>query len=86
MVSFGRRRSLAPTWVTVVLALLGVVLLVVGIVYYTKTAGSLPSFFPGHKDGSTLHHKKRGLAAIVVAVVCFILAGIGRLRRRRSSW
>lgn len=83
--SYGRRRY-APTWVILLLAALGVVLLIVGIVYYTKTAGQLPSFFPGHKSGSAHHHKKRGLVAIALAVVLFIGAGVGSIKRRRSNW
>ena len=38
------------------------------------TANSLPSFFPGHKAGSTTHHVKHGIAALVVGLGCFAFA------------
>jgi ABC-type transporter Mla subunit MlaD len=58
--------------------LLGVVLLVVAVVYFAESAHSLPSFFPGHtsaggKTGAH-HHTKHGIAALVVALGCFIFA------------
>lgn len=54
------------------LSILGVILLVVAGIYFTKTAGNLPSFFPGHQAGSAHKHIKHGLAAVVVAVICFL--------------
>ncbi len=57
---------------TVVLLAAAVVFVAGGIVYFTKTAADLPSFFPGHKVGSTRHHIKHGLAMIAVAVVALI--------------
>jgi hypothetical protein len=53
---------------------LGVVLLAVAIIYFVEPAKSLPSFFPGHSAGSTHHHAKHGIAALVVALGCFVLA------------
>jgi len=55
-------------------AVLGVLLLVVAAVYFAQTAGSLPSFFPGHQAGSSHHHTKHGVAALVVALGAFALA------------
>jgi hypothetical protein len=52
----------------------GVLLLAVAIVYWVDSASSLPSFFPGHEEGSTEHHVKHGLAAFVVALGCFAFA------------
>ena len=63
-----RRALIAPAVV------LGVVLLVVAVVYFVDTASSLPSFFPGHQAGSTHHHTKHGIAALVVALGCFVFA------------
>jgi amino acid permease len=51
--------------------LAGVVLIVVAIVYFAIGANDLPSFFPGHSDKGTGTHPKRGIAALVVAAVCF---------------
>lgn len=55
-------------------ALAGVVFLVIAIVYFIEPASSLPSFFPGHEAASSHHHTKHGIAALVVAVGCFIFA------------
>ena len=51
---------------------LGVALIVVGIVYFAEPAKSLPSFFPGHEAGSTHHHTKHGIAAVLVGLACFV--------------
>jgi hypothetical protein len=53
---------------------LGVVLLAVAVIYFVDPAKSLPSFFPGHQAGSTHHHVKHGIAALVVALGCFVFA------------
>lgn len=54
--------------------LLGLVFVAVAIVYFVEPASSLPSFFPGHEAGSSHHHTKHGIAALVVAVACFVFA------------
>jgi NADH:ubiquinone oxidoreductase subunit 5 (subunit L)/multisubunit Na+/H+ antiporter MnhA subunit len=58
--------------------LLGVLLIVVAIVYFVTPEHSLPSFFPGHSSASSPeashHHTKHGIAALVVAVACFVFA------------
>jgi hypothetical protein len=64
-----KRRSLIVPAV-----LLGVVFLVVAAIYWADTASSLPSFFPGHQAGSSHHHVKHGVAALVVALACFVFA------------
>ena len=72
----------APTWVTALLALAGIALLVVAIVYFIEPAKSLPSFFPGHDAGVTRHHDKHGIAALLVAVAAFAVAWISSGTRR----
>ena len=52
----------------------GIALIVVGIVYFAEPAGSLPSFFPGHEAGSSHHHTKHGIAAILLGLACFAFA------------
>ncbi len=52
----------------------GIVLIVVGIVYFAEPAKSLPSFFPGHQAGSAHHHVKHGIAAVCVGLAAFVLA------------
>ena len=56
----------------------GVVLLVVSGIYFAEPAHSLPSFFPGHVGANSSeyshHHVKHGIAALVVALGCFVFA------------
>jgi Na+/H+ antiporter NhaD/arsenite permease-like protein len=58
--------------------LLGIVMIVVAIVYFVTPEHSLPSFFPGHGSATgpeaNHHHTKHGIAALVVAVACFVFA------------
>ncbi len=58
--------------------ILGILLVVVAIIYFVEPAHSLPSFFPGHVSASDAeanhHHVKHGIAALVVALVCFAFA------------
>ncbi|HML14452.1 MAG TPA: hypothetical protein VK456_14180 [Xanthobacteraceae bacterium] len=56
------------------LVVLGVIFLVIACVYWLVPAGSLPSFVPGFEAGSTHVHVKHGVAALAVAVVCFVVA------------
>jgi hypothetical protein len=59
----------------VALAILaGLVLIVVGIVYWIEPAKSLPGFFPGHQAGSAHHHVKHGIAAFLVGAACLVFA------------
>jgi hypothetical protein len=52
----------------------GILLLVVAALYFAQTASDLPSFFPGHQAGSSHHHVKHGVAALVVGLGCFVFA------------
>jgi len=52
----------------------GIVFLIIAIIYWVDTAGSLPSFFPGHEAGSSEHHFKHGVASFAVALGCFVFA------------
>jgi hypothetical protein len=63
----------------VVLSIAGFVAIALGLVYLTMPAGSLP--LPdalGHQAGSQVVHYKHWVLALVVGIVCFLLA-------RRSS-
>ena len=53
---------------------LGIVLIVVGVVYWIEPAKSLPSFFPGQEAGSGHHHIKHGIAAFLLGVALLIFA------------
>jgi hypothetical protein len=57
------------TWVFLAIA---VVCVVAAVVYFTKSAEHLPSFFPGHQAGLTKTHTKHGIAMLVVAVFALI--------------
>ena len=54
---------------TIGLVLLAAVLVAIGVVYFTKTAADLPSYFPGHAAHSTKHHLKHGVAMITLALL-----------------
>ena len=61
-------------YLAIAAVVLGIVFIAIGIVYFVEPAKSLPSFFPGHEAGSSHHHTKHGIAALVVAAACFIFA------------
>ena len=52
----------------------GIALIVVAAVYWAEPASSLPSWFPGHKAGSSHHHVKHGIAALLVGIACLVFA------------
>ncbi len=70
---------------TIVLVLLAAVLVAIGVVYFTKTAADLPSFFPGHAAHSTKHHVKHGIAMIMLAVVALGAAWFTTAPERHSA-
>jgi hypothetical protein len=58
----------------IIAAIVGLLFCVAAVLYFTQTAGSLPSFLPGHAVGSTLRHTKHGILALAVGVICFVAA------------
>jgi hypothetical protein len=52
----------------------GIVLIVIAVVYFAEPAKSLPGFFPGHQTGSSHHHVKHGIAALLVGLAAFVFA------------
>ena len=54
--------------------ILGIVLIAIAIVYFAEPASSLPSFFPGHQAGSSHHHAKHGIAALLLGIGCLVFA------------
>ena len=56
--------------------LLGAILIVVAIVYFTVPAESLPSFFPGHEPGMTRVRLKHGIASGVVGVALLVVGWV----------
>ena len=75
----------APLGVTIALAILGLLFAVAAIIYFTHTAGSLPSFLPGHQTGSAHHHSKHGVVALGLAVLSWAGAWLLSGRRAASS-
>lgn len=72
----------APLAVIVALAVLGLVLAAAAVDYFTHTAGTLPSFLPGHHAGSAHHHTKHAVVALGLAVLSF--AGAWLLSGKRA--
>jgi protein-S-isoprenylcysteine O-methyltransferase Ste14 len=64
---------------------LAVLLVVVAVVYFVEPAKSLPSFFPGHSAGSTHHHVKHGIAALVVGLALLAFAWFQTGPRERPA-
>ena len=64
-----KNRILVPLAIVV-----GVLLILVGLVYFVEPAKSLPGFFPGHESGSAHHHVKHGIAAFFVGLACLVYA------------
>jgi amino acid permease len=52
-----------------ILAIIGILLIILALIYLVTSAGSLPSFIPGHINGSTGHHPLRAGVALVVGLV-----------------
>jgi protein-S-isoprenylcysteine O-methyltransferase Ste14 len=65
-----RNRSLIVPAAIVV----GLVLIAIAVVYFAEPARSLPSFFPGHQAGSSHHHVKHGIAALLLGIAALVLA------------
>lgn len=56
----------------VVLVILAILSGIVAVVYFTKTAGSLPHFYLGYAKGSTHKHLKHGVVFAVLAVLLLL--------------
>ena len=52
-------RSSGRTILAVILGIIALMFIVVAIIYIAEPAKSLPSFIPGHIDGSSGHHPLR---------------------------
>ena len=68
---------MSPTANRVLVALavvVGLLLIAIAVVYWIEPAKSLPGFFPGHEAGSTHHHVKHGIAALVLGLAALALA------------
>ena len=61
-------------WTVIALIAVGVLLIAISIVYFAEPAKSLPGMFPGHAAGSTHHHVKHGIAALLLGIGALVLA------------
>ena len=61
-------------WTVIALVVVGVLLIALAIVYFAEPAKSLPGMFPGHEAGSTHHHVKHGIAALLLGIGALVLA------------
>ncbi len=63
---------------TGIAVLIGLLLIIVAVLYFTQSAQALPGFLPGHAAAGTAeamtHHTKHGILALALAVGCFIAA------------
>jgi hypothetical protein len=72
----------APVWVTVLFAVLGILLILMAVVYFSRTAGHLPSYFPGHLARSSHRHTKHGIAALILGIAALAAAWLSSGRKR----
>jgi uncharacterized membrane protein HdeD (DUF308 family) len=76
-------------WLVPLAVVVGIVLIVIGIVYFAEPASSLPSFFPGHVSSSGAeaahHHVKHGIAAILVGLACFAFAWFNTGPKKKTT-
>jgi hypothetical protein len=52
---------------------LAIICLIAAVVYFAMPAGSLPTFMPGYEAGSQHVHKTHAIAAVIGAVILFVL-------------
>ncbi len=71
--------------VVTLLVIAAVLLTAVAIYYWVTPAGSLPHFVPGYEVGSSHKHLKHGLAAIILAIGCAILAWFSSGKKESTS-
>src|SRR4029077_6422307 len=62
-------RSSGRTILAVILGVIALIFIVVAIIYIAEPAKSLPSFVPGHIDGSSGHHPLRAAGSLVIGIV-----------------
>ena len=67
-------------------ALVGLVLVVVGVIYIALNEHDIASFFPGHvSHPATHHHVKHGIAAILLGLACLAFAWFRTGPRQRGA-
>ncbi len=72
-------------FLVITLMLLGVLVMLVGIIYLTEPAKSLPTFFPGSGAPLQGRHTLRGLVGIIVGAALIFIAAVTAWVSRRAS-
>jgi hypothetical protein len=72
-------------WIIIAAGIAGALLIVIAIVYFAEPAKSLPSWFPGHEAGSSHHHVKHGIAALLLGLGAFVIAWFQSGPRTRTE-
>jgi hypothetical protein len=71
-------RPAARVVTAVILALIAIVLVIVGIIYFAEPSTSLPSVLPGHLAATAAdsgkNHALRGAGCLVLGVIFFVAA------------
>lgn len=65
-------------------AVIGLLLVIAGVVYFIQPASGLPAFFPGHDAADTAHHFKHGIGAVILGLAAFAFAWFSSKPRRAS--
>jgi type IV secretory pathway VirB2 component (pilin) len=84
-VSASQGRSSGTKILAVVAGIVAVLAAIVGIIYFMKTSESLPGFLPGRRAHNAGHDTVKGIAAIVVAVALFVVAGVAMMRGGKTK-
>ena len=63
------QRSTGRTVLAVLFGIIALIFIVTAIIYLAEPAKSLPSFIPGHIDGSTGHHPLKATGCFVVGII-----------------
>ena len=61
-------------WTVIALVVAGVLLIALAVVYFAEPAKGLPTMFPGYAAGSTHHHVKHGIAALLLGIGALVIA------------
>ena len=67
-------RSSGRTILAVILGIIALLFIVVAVIYLAEPAKSLPSFIPGHINGSTGHHPLKATGSLVAGIVFAVAA------------
>jgi uncharacterized membrane protein HdeD (DUF308 family) len=66
--------SSGQRWLVSAAVAAGIALIVIGVIYFVEPARSLPQLFPGRQAGSSHHHVKHGIAALLLGIACLVFA------------